>query len=422
MMISERSETLVVAVIDDDDLYREYISTVLTNQRKWRILNARDSPSMIALLDENPVDCILLDYNMGDISGLTIHETITQKYPDPPPIIMLSGEGGERTIIKAFRAGFSDFVSKRTTNTRELLEAIRSAVDRNWIERAERSERDRLARLSGFDGMTGLHGVDFIRQRAEELSVSARRRSGTYGAVVIRIRELTGIHDAFGNTMRDRVLAAFATRIKTSTRGGDICGRFSEDGFLYLIDRNATPQSMWSFCERLSVDLSFEVNFENAGFALATNMGMALFPLDGESAQEVLSAAELALARARESGVPFAAAWPATAEAEASPSTGDTGVPGPESDTACAVATRQVDRRSERRHRVVKHGKVISGENNSVVECRIRDVSNGGARISVNEYYSPPDQFVLLMMGTGEKRAVTVRWRIGNDIGVQYLP
>jgi GGDEF domain-containing protein len=202
----------------------------------------------------------------------------------------------------------------------------------------------------------------------------------------------------------------------------DICGRYSEEGFLYLIDRDATPRSLWSLCERLALDLSFEVNFENASFTLATNMGMALFPLDGESAQEVLAAAELALTRARGSGVPCSAAWPPTVRTEGPISAADADAAGLESGTGCAVATRRVDRRSERRHRVVKHGKVISGENNSIVECRIRDISNGGARITVNEYYSPPDQFVLLMMGTGEKRGVTVRWRIGNNIGVQYLP
>jgi hypothetical protein len=32
----------------------------------------------------------------------------------------------------------------------------------------------------------------------------------------------------------------------------------------------------------------------------------------------------------------------------------------------------------------------------------------------VNEYYAPPDQFILFMLATGEKRSVDVRWRMGH--------
>ena len=421
MMMSGKNESLVIAIMDDDDLYREYMSTMLATQRNWRVLEADSCASLIDIIDNAPVDCVLLDYNMGDVSGLTIRETIRGKYPDPPPIIMLSGEGDERTIVKAFRAGFSDFVSKRTMNTRELFESIRGAVDRKSVERIERSERNRLARLSGFDSMTGLHGADFIMQRAQELSASARRRGGTYGAVIIDVQDLTGIGDAFGNIMHDRVLGAFATRVKAYTRGADICGRYGKDSFLYLIDRQASPRSLWNFCERLSFDLSFEANFDRASFRLAPNMGMALFPQDGETADEVLAAAELAVARARKSRVPYAAASPPAPEAEEGSTSGDAGVADFDAEASYGGATRWVDRRSEQRHRVLKRGRVIAADNYSVVECRIRDVSNSGARLSVNEYYAPPDQFILFMLATGEKRSVDVRWRMGGDIGVQYI-
>ena len=422
MMTRNKSEELVIAVVDDDALFREYIAKTLAFQRSWRVVEADNCALLIDIIEKTPVDCVLLDYNMGDVNGITIREAIVTKYSDPPPIIMLSGEAGERTIVKAFRAGFSDFLSKRTMNTRELLAAIRGAVDRKLVERVEKSEYSRLARLSGFDSMTGLHGADFIRQRADEMSASALRRGGTYGAVIIRMQDLAGIGDAFGSIMRDRVLGAFAKRVKSNTRGSDICGRYGEDSFLYLVDRDANPRSLWSLCERLSIDLSFEANFEKASFAVAPNMGMSVFPLDGKTTDEMLAAAEFAVGRAQESRLPFAAASPRAAKVDGAPSIGGAEVAGPETGIGLVVATRQADRRYEQRRRVVKHGKVIAGENNSIFDCRIRDVSSTGARISVNEYYSPPDQFTLLLVGTGDKRTVHVRWRVGNDIGVQYIP
>ena len=422
MVMSDRSDELIVAVVDDDDLYREYVSKLLGFQEHWRVLEAGSSASMIDILDKNPVDCVLLDYNMGVESGLAIGEAIRKKYPDPPPIIMLSGEGRDRTIVKAFRCGFSDFVSKRSLNTDELLEAIRGAVERKSAERLEKAELSRLARLANFDSMTGLHGFDFIKQRAEELSASATRRGGSYGAIIIRVQEMTGIGDAFGNIMRDRALQTFATRIKRFTREADICGRFAEDSFLYLIDRDATPRSIWSFCERLSSDLAFEANFEKASFTFATNMGMAMFPQDGATADAVIAAASVALARAQEHRVPFAAASAPDSESDEHALANAWGVPGWAGASGELNPSRDTDRRRERRHRVLKQGKVITAGNKSIIDCRIRDISDHGARLSFNEYYAPPAQFTLLIVGNGEKRDVKVRWRIGSELGVQFEP
>jgi diguanylate cyclase (GGDEF)-like protein len=421
-VISDQSDELVVAVVDDDDLYREYLSKLLGFQDNWRILEADSSASTMDMLDRNSVDCVLLDYNMGVESGLAIGETIRRKYPDPPPIIMLSGEGRDRTIVKAFRGGFSDFVSKRSLNTDELLEAIRGSIERKSVERIEKAELTRLARLANFDSMTGLHGYDFIRQRAEELSASATRRGGSYGAIIIRVQEMTGIVDAFGNIMRDRALQSFAARIKRFTREADICGRFAEDSFLYLVDRDATPRSIWSFCERLSSDLAFEANFEKASFTFATNMGMAMFPRDGATAGAVIAAASLALTRAREHHVPFAAASAPDSGGDEHALANAWGVPGWAGASGELNPSRDTDRRRERRHRVVKQGKVITADNKSVIDCRIRDISENGARLSVNEYYAPPESFTLLIVGNGERRSVKVRWRIGHELGVQFDP
>jgi two-component system cell cycle response regulator len=334
---------------------------------------------------------------------------------------MLTGENRDGLIVKAFRGGFSDFVSKKTLNTRELLDAIRGAVDRKLVERIEKREFNRLSSLSGFDSETGLYGIDFIRRKADELSASARRGGGSYGAIVICVRDLADINDAFGNTMRDRVFGAFAARIKRFTRAEDLCGRYNEESFLYLMDREVTHRGVWRACERLSADLTFVANFERASFKLAATLGMAFSTLDGASAPEVLAAAERALAHARETCVPIASASPVVSEPEVSTPPDEESVQASDREASYFLATRQVDRRCERRHRVVKQGQVIDFANNSAVGCRIRDISDNGARITVNEYYAPPDQFTLLIVGSGEKRAVKVRWRVGNDIGLQFI-
>jgi two-component system cell cycle response regulator len=421
MKVESIADTLVV-VVDDDDIYREYISHLLLSQAHCRVLGAKSSGAMLAILDNNPVDCIILDYNMGAESGLYIGELVKKRYPDPPPIIMLTGEGGERTIVKAFRSGFSDFVSKKNLNIEELIGAIRGAVDRKVSDRSVREERNRLARLTSFDSMTGLHTSEFMKTRMEELAARARTQGVASAAIVIHLDELESIGGTFGYVMRDRALQLFASRLQRSTREVDVCGRYGEDSFLYLIDREANPRSVDKFCERLSHDLSFEANFDKVSFNLAPRIGAALFPLDGTTVEQVLAAAAIALARAQKSGVPFAAASPPPADADQTvpvnaPTARATGAGEPNP----PVANRQTDRRVERRQRVLKRGKILLHGLDTVVDCMIREISSTGARLRMDQYYSPPDHFDLLIVDSGVKRSVVVRWRAGGDVGVQFL-
>jgi diguanylate cyclase (GGDEF)-like protein len=412
---------LILALVDDDNIYRDYMSQILIHQYGCRVFDASNSEEMLSLLSNNPIDCIILDYNMGVESGLAIGELIKKKFSDPPPIIMLTGEAKERTIVKAFRGGFSDFLSKRGLNFNELTEAVGGAVDRKQIDRAEKEERDRLTRLSNFDGMTGLRSSEFMKQRTEDLVASSHRRCAPFGMILIRVRELESIGDGFGYVMRERALQMFASRLQKSARETDVYGRYSEDSFICLVDREAGSRALIGFCERLARDLSFEANFEKASFTFRAEIGAALFPRDASTAEQLTAVAELALKRARLTNVPFAIAFQTDPDANNLDSSSMTiAIEGDVGKAGSAIGARQTDRRCERRQRVLKRGKILQG-NDSVVDCMIRDISSGGARLRVDQYYTPPDRFDLMIADSRETRSVEVRWRLGSDLGVRFI-
>lgn len=417
---------LNVLIVDDDSLFLEYVSTILLNKFNVNVFGANDSLSMTDKLANRSIDCVILDYNLGVETGLRIGELIKNKYSDPPPIIMLTGEGGERTIIKAFRGGFSDFVSKKNLNFGELVAAIRGAVERKKRERSDRCERNRLARLSSFDSTTGLYTASFMKERLDELAASASRTGVPCGVLVIRLDQLESIGDKFGHVMRDRALQAFAARLRTATNENEICGQNRQHSFLYLIEREASLQALSKACERLSTLLSFEANFEAASFSFSPNIGAALSQPDGTNVEEWLAAAETACESARVSGSAFAMASPLPAEPSAAETLKLTGAHPivreiPSVAPSCSIADRQTDRRTESRRRVLKRGKILLKGHESVVDCMLRDLSTRGARLRLNHLYVPPDRFELLIVDSGKKQLVEVRWRSGDDIGVQFL-
>jgi diguanylate cyclase (GGDEF)-like protein len=426
----EMDRELVLAIVDDDELCRQRVADVLAQADQVRILQAASGHDLLVLLDSNPVDCIILDYDLGGETGLAIGEEIKRKYPDPPPIVMLTGAGGERTAIKAFRSGFSDYVSKRNLNCSELIGAIRSAIKRKSADRLHQAEYERLARQADFDAVTGLHGRRYVEQRLGELLADARRHRGSCALILITLREYDEINDHFGRAQGDRALRAFATQLQRTARKSDFCGRYEHGSFVYLIDRNPDPQTVIGVSTRLADELSIEVNLEAVTLKLTPAIGWAVHPRDGSNAEQLLALARAtarpagSIATERVAAPPLQPQGLQSRRTEAAPAHAAPILAGAYAPAGVAEHTTTpptTDRRREARLRVLKRGQIFTKDLQSAIDCTIRDISNLGARLRVNDYFFAPEEFELLLLPTRIRRRVRTRWQRGNDIGVEFM-
>jgi diguanylate cyclase (GGDEF)-like protein len=417
----DRNESLLLAVLDDDELERDYVSSVLARHGGIRVLQAANGTELLALLEEHPIDCIVLDYNLGAETGLAIGEHVKRSYRDPPPIVMLTGDGGERTAVKAFRSGFSDYVSKHNLNFTELLNAVRGAVERKSAERLQSAEYERLTRESDYDGLTGLRGRHYIDQLIADLVVRASRRRGTFGLALIRLQEFDEINERFGYAHGERAIRAFATRLREAARDSDICGRYEGGDFAYLVDRDPDLQALVAVRERLSRELSFDINLEAISIKLTAGIGTALYPIDGSTATELLRAAKPALEGTRSTGGGAASKARLLADAPDPASTARNTEATLDQGSAPAPLEQVTNRRGELRQRVLKRGQIVTLGLHSAIDCTIRDVSTKGARIRVDDYFAAPEEFDLTFLTNGTRRRVRTRGQIGKDIGVQFV-
>ena len=78
------------------------------------------------------------------------------------------------------------------------------------------------------------------------------------------------------------------------------------------------------------------------------------------------------------------------------------------------------DKRDIRRQRVLKSGKIIFADGNSVVDCVIRNLSVAGARLEVPTTVGLPNEFTLLDAHSGRTYAAKVIWRRGESMGVEF--
>ena len=62
------------------------------------------------------------------------------------------------------------------------------------------------------------------------------------------------------------------------------------------------------------------------------------------------------------------------------------------------------------------------GNGAAAIACRLRDVSEGGARLDVADGGSVPDRFTLALSADGAaRRHCRVAWRAENQVGVEFL-
>lgn len=109
----------------------------------YTVIEAENGMEGLAKVDAS-IACVLLDQDLGDMLGIDVLAAIV-KLPDPPPVVMLTGEEDAAVSIEALKRGAADYLMKRRIDDDRLLRAVRGAIERSRLEREVRDQQRRLA-------------------------------------------------------------------------------------------------------------------------------------------------------------------------------------------------------------------------------------------------------------------------------------
>ena len=138
--------TLNVLVIDDDSVDRETVRRVIPSAN---LRAAATGAEGLALLKQNSFDCVLLDYRLPDMDGVTLLRAIYDEKSDlpPVPVVMLAGLGSEAVMEEALRWGAQDYILKENISpeSMKIVMAKARALFNLKRERNQSAEQLRLA-------------------------------------------------------------------------------------------------------------------------------------------------------------------------------------------------------------------------------------------------------------------------------------
>ena len=142
-------ESPVVFVVDDDISVRESLE-LLIRSAGWRPELFESSSEFLSQPRPPVPNCLVLDVNLPDLSGMDLQDMVSADRPEMP-IIFITGYGDVPTTVKAMKAGAVEFLTKPFSEE-TLLAAIDRALERSRVAMAQEQDlkmlRDRHGLLS----------------------------------------------------------------------------------------------------------------------------------------------------------------------------------------------------------------------------------------------------------------------------------
>src|SRR6266699_1987662 len=112
----------------------------------YRVQVSPDGEAALRKLEESNVDVLLCDINMPRIDGMEVLRRVHER-PNPPEVIMLTGQATVETAVEAMKLGAYDYLTKPYSIT-ELDVRVRQAAEKRQLRVDNQRLREQLARQS----------------------------------------------------------------------------------------------------------------------------------------------------------------------------------------------------------------------------------------------------------------------------------
>ena len=136
-------------IVEDDELVQSLLAAYMQNE-DFKISLAATGKEMLACIDSEPVDLVLLDLGLPDEDGLVLARQVRAR--SSLPIIVLTARKDQKDRLTALEIGADDYLTK-PFNPKELVLRVRNLLSRSEKGAIDDALRERME-VFKFDGWT----------------------------------------------------------------------------------------------------------------------------------------------------------------------------------------------------------------------------------------------------------------------------
>jgi diguanylate cyclase (GGDEF)-like protein len=203
-----------------------------------------------------------------------------------------------KTITKATSA--SEHLVKNAQHQIEMLTEQNIGLQKELAELAQKEAQAR--HLAYHDGLTGLPNRSLLQDRFHHDISLAERHHKPLALLMLDLNEFKRVNDKLGHASGDKLLQAVAERLTKGIRGADTACRCGGDEFVVLLSEVDSPNIATTLAVELGWRLSEPYLIDGHSIHIAVSVGVAVYPGDGQTFDDLMKQADIAMYRAKGTG------------------------------------------------------------------------------------------------------------------------
>jgi diguanylate cyclase (GGDEF)-like protein/PAS domain S-box-containing protein len=159
-----------------------------------------------------------------------------------------------------------------------------------------------VQRLSHFDSLTGLPNRALLMDRLHQLLTMSKRQGQTFAVLFADLDHFKEVNDSLGHLVGDELLCAIGLRLRDNVRSQDTVARMGGDEFVMLLPTTGRADAL-ALAHKLQHALRQPLSLSGMhDYRPRASVGVAIYPDDGQSSDELLRNADTAMYVAKTSG------------------------------------------------------------------------------------------------------------------------
>jgi two-component system, cell cycle response regulator len=174
------------------------------------------------------------------------------------------------------------------------------SVHKDVTDRKE--DEDRLTFMALHDPLTGLSNRSAFETYLDESFKRCENAKGHFSLMFLDLDGFKNINDTLGHDVGDQVLIYVSEALKSCVRAGDVVARLGGDEFAIILAEPGDRTTVSQIADRILIALGTQYSHEGQQVPYGVSIGVALYPGDGKTPEELLASSDSAMYAAKKAG------------------------------------------------------------------------------------------------------------------------
>ena len=193
------------------------------------------------------------------------------------------------------------FHEQEVTLLEELADDLAFGIQNLRMRRAHEDAQAYVQQLAYYDRLTGLPNRILFTEQFDRDLAAAAAEGHTISLLLLDLNYLREINETHGHALGDQILVRVAGQLQQLYATAGFIARFSGNDFTIICPK-LDQFGAAALGEKILATISTPFYMAGNRFAIGGNIGVAVYPGDGETSAELLSKVDLAMTRAKETG------------------------------------------------------------------------------------------------------------------------